>query len=72
MWPFTSRRIFGNRWWALAFGAVVCWQVAELFGPPVSAGPDAAAIANGGDVGIDESLMLETGNSLNTLREDSD
>ncbi len=32
MWPFTSRRILGNRWWALAFVAFVCWQVVEMSG----------------------------------------
>jgi len=32
MWPFTSRRIFGSRWWALAFVAFVCWQAAQLVG----------------------------------------
>ena len=30
MWPFTSRRIFGNRWWALAFAAIVCWRAVEF------------------------------------------
>ena len=30
MWPFTSRRIFGNRWWAIAFVVFVCWQAVEI------------------------------------------
>ncbi len=30
MWPFTSRRIFGNRWWAIAFVVFVCWQAVEM------------------------------------------
>ena len=32
MWPFTGKRIFGSRWWALAFAAFVCWQAAEVAG----------------------------------------
>ncbi len=30
MWPFTSQRIFGNRWWAVAFVIFVCWQVIDF------------------------------------------
>lgn len=32
MWPFTGRRIFSSRWWALAFAVFVCWQAAEVAG----------------------------------------
>ena len=32
MWPFTGKRIFGNRWWALAFAAFVCWEAADVAG----------------------------------------
>jgi hypothetical protein len=32
MWPFTGKRIFASRWWALAFAAFVCWQAAEVAG----------------------------------------
>lgn len=42
MWPFTSRRIFANRWWALAFVAFVCWQVASLMSPDDASGGDTA------------------------------
>jgi hypothetical protein len=34
MWPFTGKRIFGSRWWALGFVAFVCWQVVEFTDPP--------------------------------------
>ncbi len=27
MWPFSGKRIFGSRWWAIAFVIFVCWQV---------------------------------------------
>ncbi len=32
MWPFTGKRIFGSRWWAIAFVLFVCWQVAQFAG----------------------------------------
>lgn len=32
MWPFTGKRIFANRWWAVAFVVFVCWQVAMVAG----------------------------------------
>lgn len=32
MWPFTGRRIFSSRWWAIAFVIFVCWQVAMFAG----------------------------------------
>lgn len=41
MWPFTGRRIFGSRWWAIAFAIFVCWQVAIFMQP---ADPDADAL----------------------------
>ena len=34
MWPFTGKRIFGSRWWAIGFVAFVCWQVVEFASPP--------------------------------------
>ncbi|WP_293879975.1 hypothetical protein [Sphingomonas sp.] len=30
MWPFTSRRIFGNRWWAIVFVLFVCYQAVDM------------------------------------------
>jgi hypothetical protein len=30
MWPFTSRRIFGNRWWAVGFVLFVCYQAVDF------------------------------------------
>ena len=32
MWPFTGRRIFGSRWWAIGFVVFVCWQVMQFAG----------------------------------------
>jgi hypothetical protein len=36
MWPFTGKRIFGSRWWAIAFVLFVCWQVAIFASPTES------------------------------------
>jgi hypothetical protein len=33
MWPFTGKRIFGSRWWAIGFVVFVCWQVIEFADP---------------------------------------
>ena len=33
MWPFTGKRIFASRWWAIAFVLFVCWQVIEFAQP---------------------------------------
>ena len=30
MWPFTGKRIFGSRWWAIGFVLFVCWQVTQF------------------------------------------
>jgi hypothetical protein len=52
MWPFTSRRIFANRWWALAFVAFICWQAVDLVGDkraadrPSDASDQAASFLN--------------------------
>jgi hypothetical protein len=67
MWPFTSRRIFGNRWWAVAFAAVVCWQAAELLGDPAPANNMAAATDITGEP-IDDEQMRQMVDTLNSLQ----
>ena len=44
MWPFTGKRMFGSRWWAIAFVLFVCWQVTLIAGQsqPDDAAADAA------------------------------
>lgn len=60
MWPFTSKRIFGNRWWAIAFVVFVCWQVVDMIGTdPATANSDAA------NANAEYAHNLE--NSLNTM-----
>ena len=68
MWPFTSRRIFGNRWWALAFVVVVCWQVIDMFGgAPNAAGNNATATDVSG-APVDEEQLRQMGNTLSSLQ----
>jgi hypothetical protein len=68
MWPFTSRRIFGNRWWAVGFVAFVCWQVADLIGDPAPGDSNAAAAAT--DISgapVDNAQMQQMTDTLNSL-----
>lgn len=66
MWPFTSRRIFGSRWWAMAFVVVVCWQVVELFGDPPAAGSNATVTDISG-APVDDAQMREMEAALKRL-----
>jgi len=68
MWPFTTRRIFGNRWWAVAFVVFVCWQVVALFGDPPTPGNNATVTdISGGPV--DDAQMDQMVDTLNTLEQ---
>lgn len=68
MWPFTSRRIFGNRWWAVAFVAFVCWQVVDTFGDaPAAAGNNATATDISG-APVDDAQLRQMEDTLNTLQ----
>ena len=68
MWPFTSRRIFGSRWWALGFVAFVCWQVADIFAQPAPQSGNATAAAGLGDEQIDEAQLRAIADSLNNMQ----
>lgn len=59
MWPFTSRRIFGNRWWAVAFVVFICWQAAEFAGDKT--------VANSGNAEADAEYARDMANSLNSF-----
>lgn len=61
MWPFTSRRIFANRWWALAFVGYVCWQAVDLVGSAP------AGAANAQTSREEEQQMRDVANSLDSL-----
>lgn len=68
MWPFTSRRIFGNRWWAIGFVLFVCWQVADSFDDkPASAGNNATATDISG-APVDDEQLRQMEDTLNTLQ----
>lgn len=72
MWPFTSRRIFGNRWWAVAFVAFVCWQIADIFGDTVPPNSTAARAApalpdDANRSPVDDAQMNAMVETLNTL-----
>ena len=59
MWPFTSARIFGNRWWAVAFVIFVCWQAVDMIGAtpePTNAGDNATTTDVTGAPVTDEQL----------------
>lgn len=61
MWPFTSRRIFGNRWWAIAFVVFVCWQAVEMTGSDQSAN----ASSDAANANAEYAHQME--NTLNTM-----
>ena len=62
MWPFTSRRIMGNRWWALAFVVFVCWQAIELTGSSLPGDENATQTSATGEPVTDQQVHdLENG-----------
>lgn len=68
MWPFTSRRIFASRWWALGFVAFVCWQVAEIFGPPTPQANVGGIAPGQGSEQIDQAQVQAIADSLNNMQ----
>ena len=66
MWPFTTRRIFGNRWWAVAFVVFVCWQVVDRFGDSPPAGRNATVTDISG-APVDDAQMRDMVDTLNRL-----
>lgn len=66
MWPFTTRRIFGNRWWAMAFVVFVCWQVLDIFGDPPAAGNN-ATLTDATGTPVDDAQMNQMVDTLNRL-----
>ena len=67
MWPFTSRRIMGNRWWALAFVGFVCWQVADFAGGLPSAPDNAANATDVTGAPVDDAALKQTLDTLNAM-----
>ncbi len=68
MWPFTSRRIFGNRWWAVGFVLVVCWQVASMFGTDQPVNGSNATVTDISGAPVDDAQLRQMEETLNTLQ----
>ncbi|CAN5216116.1 hypothetical protein BH09PSE3_BH09PSE3_09820 [soil metagenome] len=68
MWPFTSRRIFSNRWWAVAFVILVCYQAVDLIGaaPPADNG-DNATVTDASGASVDTDQLNAVAEKLKTL-----
>ncbi len=66
MWPFTTRRILGNRWWAIAFVVFVCWQVIDMFGDPPATGNNVATTDISG-APVDDAQMRQMVDTLNSV-----
>lgn len=62
MWPFTGRRIFGNRWWAIAFVLFVCYQAVDFIG----SAPDADNSATP-DASLSDEQLQNTAEALNSM-----
>jgi hypothetical protein len=69
MWPFTSRRIFGNRWWAVAFVIFVCYQAIDFIGtgPSAENASDNATMTDVTGAPVTDEQMRETENALKSL-----
>ena len=65
MWPFTSRRIFGNRWWALAFVLFVCWQVVDFV--PKDDGASNAVTTDATGAPVDDAQLRALKDSFNAM-----
>ena len=68
MWPFTSRRIMGSRWWALGFVVFVCWQAIELTGSSVTGDTgNNAVMTDISGAPVDEKQLHDVENTLKAM-----
>jgi hypothetical protein len=68
MWPFTSRRIMGNRWWALAFVIFVCYQAVDLIGAaPAADNADNATTTDISGASVSDDQLHNTEEALKSL-----
>ncbi len=63
MWPFTSRRIMGNRWWALGFIVFVCWQAVDF----VSDAPGSTNSADANSQAAEDLQRRAVGDAINAM-----
>lgn len=66
MWPFTSRRIFGNRWWAVGFVIFVCYQAVDFIGAARDADNTATTDISGAPISDDQLRNAE--DTLKSMR----
>ncbi|AYJ86510.1 hypothetical protein D3Y57_11680 [Sphingomonas paeninsulae] len=68
MWPFTSRRIMGNRWWAIAFVIFVCYQAIDFIGAaPAADNTDNATITDISGAPVDNDQLHNAEEALKSL-----
>ena len=68
MWPFTSQRIFGNRWWAIGFVLFICWQVSLMFDQPNGTAGNNATATDISGAPVDDAQLRDMANTLNSLQ----
>ena len=68
MWPFTSRRIMGNRWWAMAFVVYVCWQTLDLIGTTPASANNAETVTDITGAPVDDAQMNQMTDTLKSLQ----
>jgi hypothetical protein len=68
MWPFTSRRIMGNRWWAIAFVIFVCYQAVDFIGAaPSTNNTDNATTTDISGAPVDDDQLRNAEEALKSL-----
>jgi hypothetical protein len=68
MWPFTSRRIMGNRWWAIAFVIFVCYQAVDFIGAEPSAdNSENATMTDASGAPVTDDQLRQAEKSLKSL-----
>ncbi|MDB5699944.1 MAG: hypothetical protein JWL66_143 [Sphingomonadales bacterium] len=68
MWPFTSRRIMGNRWWAIAFVIFVCYQAVDFIGAePAADNSGNATMTDASGAPVTDDQLRQAEKSLKSL-----
>jgi hypothetical protein len=67
MWPFTSRRIMGNRWWAIAFVIFVCYQAVDFIGSAPADNADNATVTDISGAPVTDDQLHNAEDALKSL-----
>jgi hypothetical protein len=68
MWPFTSRRIMGNRWWAMAFVIFVCYQAIDFIGAePAADNSDNATVTDISGAPVSDDQLHNAAEALKSM-----